>query len=94
MAEAKIVETMSVRVASDGRMVLPKAICAALGLKDGGVVVMLVVDDQVHLTSMASNIAAAQAYDRAHVVSDQNTDEFLAQRRIEALAERRFKETE
>lgn len=88
--ETQAPDAISVHVASNGRLVLPKAMRAALGLKDAGVVVMSVVNEEVHLTSMASNIAAAQAMYRAHVVRDQTTDEFLAQRRLEALAERRF----
>lgn len=79
--------SLSIRVASNGRMVLPKAIRTALGLKDAGVIVVSVVDNEIRLTSMAKNIAAAQAYYREHVVNDNSTDDFLAERRKEALAE-------
>jgi bifunctional DNA-binding transcriptional regulator/antitoxin component of YhaV-PrlF toxin-antitoxin module len=81
---------MSVRVASNGRLVLPKAIRKALGVENAGVVVMSVVDDEVRLTSVAKNIAAAQAYYKAHVLRDATTDDFLEDRRKEALAERTF----
>jgi bifunctional DNA-binding transcriptional regulator/antitoxin component of YhaV-PrlF toxin-antitoxin module len=82
--------SMSVRVASNGRLVLPKAIRKALGVENAGVVVMSVVDDEVRLTSVAKNIAAAQAYYKAHVLRDATTDDFLEDRRKEALAERTF----
>jgi AbrB family looped-hinge helix DNA binding protein len=82
--------SLAVKVASNGRLVLPKAVREALGLKDAGVVVMSVVDDEVRLTSMSKNIAAAQAMYRAHVKRDLSTDDFLKDRRKETLAERTF----
>jgi AbrB family looped-hinge helix DNA binding protein len=86
--------SLAVRVASNGRLVLPKAIRKALGLEDAGVVVISVVDDEVRLTSMAKNVAAAQAYYKAHVVRDYSTDDFLEDRRKEALSERTFDEAD
>lgn len=86
--------SLAVRVASNGRLVLPKAIRKALGLEDAGVIVMSVVDGEVRLTSMAKNVAAAQAYYKAHVLRDYSTDDFLEDRRKEALAERTFDEAD
>jgi AbrB family looped-hinge helix DNA binding protein len=91
---ATMTGSLAVKVASNGRLVLPKAVREALGLKDAGVVVMSVVDDEVRLTSMAKNVAAAQAYYKAHVVRDYSTDDFLDDRRKEALAERTFDEAD
>jgi AbrB family looped-hinge helix DNA binding protein len=78
-------EMVKVQVAANGRMVVPKAIRNALGLKDAGTIIMSVDDGQVHITSMAMRIAQAQAHYRAHVVNDLSSDDFLAERRREAL---------
>jgi aromatic ring-cleaving dioxygenase len=48
----------------------------------------------VKITTIAKNIAAAQAMYRAHVIHDSTSDDFLAERRKEALAERRFDEAD
>jgi AbrB family looped-hinge helix DNA binding protein len=82
-------EMIGVRVASNGRLVLPKAIRSALGLKDAGTIVMSVDDGEVRITSTLQRVKKAQAYYRANVVDDFSTDDFLAERRKEALEEDR-----
>jgi hypothetical protein len=52
-------EAMDARVASDRRLVLPKAISLALGLTDPGVVVMTPEDGDIRLTSVAAKIKPA-----------------------------------
>ena len=73
-----------VRVAPNGRMVLPKAAREALGVTGAGLVAVSVDGDAVTLTSMASNVRRAQALYRAHVRKDQSSDAFLEARRLEA----------
>jgi AbrB family looped-hinge helix DNA binding protein len=80
-------ETIDVRVASNGRLVLPKAIRSALGLKDAGKVTMTIEDGEVRIISNLQRIAQAQAFYRKHVVNDFSSDDFLAERKREALAE-------
>jgi bifunctional DNA-binding transcriptional regulator/antitoxin component of YhaV-PrlF toxin-antitoxin module len=87
-------EMVRVQVAANGRLVVPKAFRAALGLKDAGTVLMSLDDGEVKITTIAKNIAAAQAMYRAHVIHDSTSDDFLAERRKEALAERRFDEAD
>lgn len=80
-------QSLAIKVGANGRMVLPKAMRTAMGLSDSGVIVASVVDGEIRMTTMAKNIAAVQAYYRAHVVIDSSTDDFLAERRREALLE-------
>jgi bifunctional DNA-binding transcriptional regulator/antitoxin component of YhaV-PrlF toxin-antitoxin module len=87
-------EMVRVQVAANGRLVLPKALRAALGLQDAGSVLMSLDDGDIKITSIAKSVAAAQALYRAHVVHDFTSDDFLAERRKEALAERRFDEAD
>lgn len=77
-------EVMDIRIAPNGRMVLPKAAREALGLTGAGVVALAVDGEAVTLTSMASNIRRAQALYRAHVTDDQTSEAFLEARRLEA----------
>lgn len=77
-------EVIDIRVAPNGRMVLPRSARNALGMTGAGVVVLSVDGDEVTLTSMRQSIRRAQALYRAHVTNDQPSDEFLESRRVEA----------
>jgi AbrB family looped-hinge helix DNA binding protein len=84
-------ETFSLRMATNGRVVIPKSLRVALGLKDDGdILVATIRDGEVSLNSIAASVAAAQASYKANVKRPQTSDEFLAQRKKEALAERTF----
>ncbi len=80
-------DVIDVRVAPNGRMVLPRAARAALGVTGAGVVAVTVEGDVVKLTSMRASIARAQALYRAHVKDDQSSDAFLEARRREAAGD-------
>jgi bifunctional DNA-binding transcriptional regulator/antitoxin component of YhaV-PrlF toxin-antitoxin module len=80
-------ETVTIKVTADGEMVLPLTIRTALGLEGAGMLVASIVDGEVRLTNIAKNIALAQALYRAHVVRDLSSDDFLVERRREALLE-------
>ena len=80
---------INVRLAPNGRMVLPKAARAALGVTGAGVVSLSVDGDEVKLTSMATNVKRAQALYRLHVKNDRSSDDFLEERRQEAAREPR-----
>ena len=75
---------IDVRVASNGRMVLPRVVREALGLSGAGVVVLSLGGDEVTLTSMRRGVARAQALYRAHATADETSDGFLEDRRREA----------
>ncbi len=79
---------IDVRIASNGRMVLPRSVRDVLGVKGAGVVMLSVEGDEVRLTSMRSGVERAQALYRAHVTADEASDCFLADRRREAARDR------
>ena len=78
---------IDIRIADNGRMVLPKAARVALGVTGAGVVALTVDGDEVKLTSMASSLKRAQALYRQHVKDDQSSDDFLEARRRDAASE-------
>ena len=77
-------EMIDVRIATNGRMVLPRSVRNVLGVTGAGVVVLSVDGDEVKLSSMRQSINRAQALYRANVTNDQSSDDFLGERRIEA----------
>lgn len=81
-------QSISVRLAPNGRMVLPKAARTALGVTGAGVVSLSVDGDEVKLTSMATNVKRAQALYREHVKNGTSSDDFLEERRQEAERDR------
>ncbi len=77
-------QVISARIAANGRLVLPKAARAALGITGAGVIALEVDGDEVKLTSVASRIKYAQALYRKHVKDGTSSDDFLEERRQEA----------
>jgi bifunctional DNA-binding transcriptional regulator/antitoxin component of YhaV-PrlF toxin-antitoxin module len=78
-------EVIDVRIATNGRMVLPRSVRSVLGVTGAGVVVLSVDGDEVKLSSMRQSITRAQALYRAHVITDQSSAQFIEERRIEAV---------
>ena len=79
--------SMDVRVAPNGRMVLPRSVRDALGITGAGVIVLSVEGTEVKLTSMRQSIKLAQALYRKHATNDLSVDDFIAERRAEAASE-------
>lgn len=77
-------EVINVRIATNGRMVLPRSVRNVLGITGAGVIVLSVDGDEVKLSSMRQSITRAQALYRAHVITDQSSAQFIEERRIEA----------
>ena len=77
-------EIVDVRVAPNGRMVLPNRIRKSLGLSGGGMLLVSIEGDHVELRRVSHGVAEAQALYRAHVLDDQSSDDFLKSRRAEA----------
>jgi bifunctional DNA-binding transcriptional regulator/antitoxin component of YhaV-PrlF toxin-antitoxin module len=77
-------QVINARIASNGRMVLPKAAREALGVTGAGVIALTVDGDEVKLTTMASRIKYAQELYRKHAKGDYSVDDFLRERREEA----------
>jgi bifunctional DNA-binding transcriptional regulator/antitoxin component of YhaV-PrlF toxin-antitoxin module len=83
----KMKQEMDVRIAANGRMVLPRTVRDALGVEGAGVVVLSVEGDQVKLSSMRQSLKRAQALYRAHATNDKSSDDFVKERRKEAIRE-------
>ena len=81
-------QVITMRVAANGRVVLPKAAREALGVTGAGVVSLSVEGDEVKLTSIATNVKRAQALYRKHVKNGTSSDDFLEERRQEAERDR------
>lgn len=80
-------KAFDVRVAHNGRLVLPKMVREALGMADGGTVVFSVEGDEVKLTSIQQSVKRAQALYRQYAKGDYSVDDFIAERRAEAARE-------
>ena len=85
--DCQLSEIVDVRVAPNGRMVLPNRIRKSLGLSGGGVLLVSIKGDHVELRAAIHGVAEAQALYRAHVVDDRSSDDFLKTRRAEAAHE-------
>jgi antitoxin component of MazEF toxin-antitoxin module len=70
----------TVKIAEDGGLVLPKAVCEAAGIAGETRVSIRVEDGEVRLSPAERNVARAQELYRKHVKRDFTSDEFLATR--------------
>jgi AbrB family looped-hinge helix DNA binding protein len=82
-------KAFDVKVAQNGRLVLPRTVREALGMAHGGTVVFSVDGDEIKLTSIAQSIKRAQDLYRHHVTHDLSVDDFIAERRAETARENR-----
>ena len=80
-------ETTDLRVASNGRLVLPKAMREAMGLTGEAKVVATLEGDEVRLTPVRSRARRAQDLYRRYAKTSRTLDDFLADRRAEAVAD-------
>ena len=76
--------TMDIRVAENGRMILPQAVRKAMGLHGEAKVILTLENDEVRLTPIGHGVARARALYRQHASVERTTDEFLGDRREEA----------
>lgn len=79
-------EVVDVRVAANGRMVLPRSVRKVLGLHGDGKVIVHVGEDGVRLTSVEQAVDRARDLYRRHATVPRTTDDFLADRKAEADA--------
>ncbi|MDJ0276007.1 AbrB/MazE/SpoVT family DNA-binding domain-containing protein [Sphingomonas sp. 2R-10] len=80
-------QTMDIKVASNGRMVLPASVRKAMGLHGDAKVILTVEDDQVRLSPIGHGVSRAQALYREHARQARTTEEFLNDRKAEAAAD-------
>lgn len=80
-------QTIDIRVASNGRMVLPASVRKAMGLHGDAKVILTVEDDQVRLSPIGHGVSRAQALYREHAKQARTIDDFLNDRKAEAAAD-------
>jgi AbrB family looped-hinge helix DNA binding protein len=77
-----------VKVARNGRLVIPAPVREALGLADGGDLILEVADNHLRLQTVQQRIREAQALVRKYVPANVSlADELIAERRAEAERE-------
>lgn len=79
--------SFDVKVADNGRLVLPKMVREALGIAKGGAVVFSIENGEVKVTSLQQSVRQAQAMYRQYARGDDTVDDFIADRRAEAARE-------
>lgn len=79
--------TMDVKVANNGRLILPQQVRLAMGLHGEGRVILTLVDDEVRLSPMGHGVSRAKELYRKHAKPGRSTDDFLVDRKIEASNE-------
>ena len=75
---------MDIRVAGNGRMILPQSVRKAMGLQGEVKVILTLENDEVRLTPIGHGVSRAKALYREHATAGRTTDEFLADRAAEA----------
>ncbi|RYE99974.1 MAG: AbrB/MazE/SpoVT family DNA-binding domain-containing protein [Oxalobacteraceae bacterium] len=80
-------QSIDVKVASNGRMVLPASVRKAMGLHGDAKVILTVENDQVRLSPIGHGVSRAQALYREHAKQTRTVDDFLSDRKVEAVAE-------
>ena len=79
--------TMDIKVAENGRMILPHSVRKAMGLQGEAKVILTLENDEVRLTPIGHGVARARTLYRQHARADRTTDDFLADRREEVTRE-------
>lgn len=82
-----VTQSLDIKVADNGRMVLPASVRKAMGLHGDARVILTVEDDQVRLTPIGHGVSRAQALYREHVKQARTIDDFLNDRKAEAAAD-------
>ncbi|QCB44347.1 AbrB/MazE/SpoVT family DNA-binding domain-containing protein [Sphingomonas sp. PAMC26645] len=80
-------QSIDVRVAGNGRMILPVSVRKAMGLHGETKVILTIDDDQVRLSPIGHGVSRAQALYREHAKHARTTDDFLSDRKAEAVAD-------
>ena len=80
-------QTMDIKVAGNGRMVLPASVRKAMGLHGDTKVILTIEDDQVRLSPIGHGVSRAQAIYREHAKQVRTTDDFLQDRKAETASD-------
>ncbi len=79
--------SIDVKVAANGRMILPASVRKAMGLHGDVKVILTIEGDQVRLSPIGHSVSRAQALYREHARQARTTDDFLTDRKAEAAAD-------
>lgn len=82
-----VTQTIDIKVAGNGRMVLPASVRKAMGLHGDAKVILTVENDQVRLSPIGHGVSRAQALYREHAKHARTTDDFLDDRKAETAAD-------
>ncbi|MBB5717030.1 AbrB/MazE/SpoVT family DNA-binding domain-containing protein [Sphingomonas aerophila] len=77
-------QSMDIKVASNGRMILPSSVRKAMGLHGDAKVILTIENDQVRLSPIGHGVSRAKALYREHAKHARTTDQFLSDRADEA----------
>ncbi len=77
-------QTVDVRVAENGRILLPAFVREAMGVQGGAKLILTLDGDEVRLSPMHHGISRARELYRQHATADRSTEDFLAERKMEA----------
>lgn len=80
-------QSIDIKVATNGRMILPASVRKAMGLHGETKVILTIEDDQVRLSPIGHGVSRAQALYRQHAKQNRTTDDFLDDRKAEAAAD-------
>ncbi|MFJ7441710.1 AbrB/MazE/SpoVT family DNA-binding domain-containing protein [Methylorubrum thiocyanatum] len=72
-----------VKLAANGRMVLPQAVREAMGVSGETRIIVTVDGSEVRLSPIANVVTKLQALYREHVTHDADTDAFIEERRAD-----------
>ena len=78
--KAEAVVTEKVKIAANGRMVLPKALRDAVGIEGETELLLTVKEGQIQIATLADRIKQARALFRKAVKKDFSSADFLATR--------------
>jgi antitoxin PrlF len=76
-------QSLDIRVASNGRMVLPLALRKAMGLHGDTKIIATFADGEVRLSPINSGVARARDLYKQHATVARTTADFLAERAAE-----------
>jgi AbrB family looped-hinge helix DNA binding protein len=79
--------SIDIKVASNGRMVLPASVRKAMGLHGDAKVILTIEGDQVRLSPIGHGVSRAQALYREHVKQTRTVEDFLSDRTAEAVTD-------
>ena len=80
-------QTVDIRVAENGRILLPAFVREAMGVQGGAKLILTLDGDEVRLTPMQHGISRARELYRQHAMVDRSTEDFLAERKAEAACD-------